>query len=122
LQKKRGVHMDILSDSEGIPTRTVLLRAGVFFGWLLAFMASMALIGLLPTMFIFVIAYMRIEGRERWPVVLGMAAGVTLFAYALFAQLLSLPWPPTVAGDFFPQLATIVPSMWSHHELPAVCK
>jgi hypothetical protein len=82
-------------------------RAALFFGWLLAFMASMAAIGLIPTVPLFVIAYMRIEARERWRLVLPQAALLTLFIYVVFDWLLSIPWPPTLLGNLVPALKSI---------------
>src|SRR3982751_6536151 len=40
------IHMDLESDTGHLPTRTVVTRAARFFGYLLAFMGLMALIGL----------------------------------------------------------------------------
>jgi len=88
-----GGHMDLASDTGHLPMRTVLVRAAAFFGWFLAFMASTALIGLLPTVPLFVVAYMRLENREPWPLVLAQAGGFTLFIYVVFDRLLNVPWP-----------------------------
>jgi TctA family transporter len=89
-------HMDLASDTGHLPTRTVLVRAAAFFGWFIAFMASTALIGLLPTVPLFVAAYMRLENREPWTLVLAHAAGFTLFVYVVFDQLLAVPWPESL--------------------------
>ena len=88
-----GGHMDLASDTGHLPLRTVLWRAAAFFGWFLGFMASTAVIGLLPTVPLFVVAYMRLENREPWPLVLALAGGFTLFIYVLFDRLLNVPWP-----------------------------
>lgn len=104
------MHMDLESDTGHLPRRTVVLRAGIFFGWMLAFMASMALIGLIPTVPIFVIAFMRLEAREPWRLVLPQAIGLCLFIYLLFDRTIHIPWPETVLGQMFPVLKAI-PSM-----------
>ena len=101
------LHMDLESDTRHLPTRLVAQRALLFFGWLLAFMASMAIIGLIPTVPLFVIAYMRSEAREPWRLVLPQAIGLTLFIYILFDQLLTIPWPPTLLGTVLPALKFI---------------
>jgi len=98
------IHMDLTSDTDHLPVRTVITRAARFFGYLLAFMACMAVIGLIPTVPIFVIAFMRFEGPEPWRLVIPQAVFITLFVYVMFDQMLTIPWPPTVLGDFFPQL------------------
>ena len=104
------IHMDLVSDTAHLPRRTVLLRAGLFFGWFLAFMGSMAGIGLIPTVPIFVVAYMRLENREPWKLVLAQAIGLTLFIYVVFHRLLAVPWPETLLGTWFPALK-FIPSL-----------
>jgi TctA family transporter len=101
------IHMDLASDMEDVPTRVILQRGTIFFGWLLAFMASMATIGLIPTVPLFVIVFMRLEAREPWKLVLPQAAGLTLFIYVLFDQLLTIPWPQTLLGYLIPTLKFI---------------
>ena len=59
---------------------------------------------------IFIIAFMRLEAREPWPLTLIMAAGMTTFVYVVFDRLLQLGWPQTVLGNLFPILQN-VPSM-----------
>ena len=109
IQKK--MHMDIASNISHLPVRTLLVRGGLFFGWMIAFLTSMALIGLIPTVPIFIIALMRLEARESWRIVLPMAAVMCVFIYILFDQLLAIPWPPSVLGDVFPSLRGVVPSV-----------
>jgi hypothetical protein len=105
------IHMDIGSNITHLPTKTILLRGAMFFGWMVGFLISMALIGLIPTVPLFIIAFMRIEGRERWTLTLGMALFMTLFIYGLFDQLLSIPWPGSFLGDYFPWFRDNIPSM-----------
>jgi hypothetical protein len=76
-----------------------------------AFLVAMALIGLIPTIPIFIVAFMRVEGGEPWRIVLPMALVMTPFVYALFDQLLSIPWPGSLLGEYFPVLKDYVPSM-----------
>ncbi len=106
-----SIHMDITSDTEHLGLRKVLLRGMMFFGWMIAFMLSMATIGLIPTVPIFVIAFMRLEANERWSITLSIAIGLTFFIYGLFDQLLTIPWPPTLIGDWLPQLKGVIPSV-----------
>jgi hypothetical protein len=106
----RGIHMDVISDW-GLPSGTVTRRAVIFAVWVLAFVASMALIGLIPTVPIFIVAYMRLEGREKWHLSLINAAAATLLIYAVFDQMIRVPWPATALGQLVPALGAIVPSM-----------
>jgi TctA family transporter len=104
---RQKIHMDIASHVAHLTTGTKLWRGGIFFGWIASFLAAMAVIGLIPTVPVFIIAFMRVEGRERWPVTLGMAAVMTLFIYGLFDQLLAIPWPPSYLGTLVPVLKSI---------------
>jgi hypothetical protein len=105
------IHMDIASNVAHLPAKTILVRGMVFFGWMALFLASMALIGLIPTIPLFIVAFMRIEGAEPWRIVIPMALIMTLFVYGLFDQLLSIPWPGSLLGELFPVLKDYVPSM-----------
>jgi len=105
------IHMDVASKTEHLPADIILLRGAMFFGWLVAFLCSMAVIGLLPTVPIFVVAYMRLEGPEKWRHAFIMAAVMTILIYVVFDQLLSIPWPPTLLGQWMPWLKQYVPTI-----------
>ena len=100
----QAIHMDLESDTGHLPLRTILIRASIFFGWMIGFMASMATIGLIPTVPLFVVMFMRIEGYEPWRIVIPQAACLTLFIYVLFDRLLLIPWPPTLVGMLLPAM------------------
>jgi TctA family transporter len=104
------IHMDLTSDTAHLPLRTIVERAIRFFGYLLAFMAVMALIGLIPTVAIFIIVFMRLEGPERWPLVIGYSGVLTIAIFLVFDQMMSLPWPPTLLGTLVPALK-FIPSL-----------
>ena len=82
------IHMDIASKTAHLPGQVILVRGFLFFGWMVAFLFSMAVIGLIPTVPIFVIAYMRLEGPEKWRHAALMAAVMTTLIYVVFDQLL----------------------------------
>jgi TctA family transporter len=104
------IHMDLTSDTGHLPVRTIVQRAAIFFGYLLAFMAVMAVIGLIPTVVVFVIFFMRFEGNERWSLVIPYAAVLVIGIYVAFDYFMSVPWPPTLIGQWFPALR-IIPSV-----------
>jgi TctA family transporter len=104
-------HLDLKSDYGGLSFDTIAVRAVVFLGWLIAYLVMVGLIGMLPTVFVFVILYMRIEGGERWPLTLALAGGLTVAAYGLFDRLLTMVWPGSLVGKWLPWLAKLVPSM-----------
>ena len=103
------VHFDIQADYGDLSVRTIFLRAGVYFGWLLFFFGVAALVGILPGMFLFLVGYMRYEGRESWTTTLAIAVPMGIFSYWLFHKILLVPWPQTVFGDIFPELRS---SIW----------
>jgi TctA family transporter len=103
----KKIHMDLSSDTEHLGVRLIATRAAIFFGYLLGFMASMAVIGLIPTAFFFVILFMRLEGRERWSLVIPYAVCVAIFIYIAFDQFMTVPWPQTFIGQWFPALKAI---------------
>jgi TctA family transporter len=105
--KSQKIHMDIASKTAHLPAKIILTRGFLFFGWMAGFAACMALIGLIPTVPVFITAFMRVEGREPWKIIIPMAASVVLLIYVVFDQLLAIPWPPTVAGMLFPILHAI---------------
>src|SRR3984885_3145137 len=105
--KSQKIHMDIASKTAHLPTKTILTRGFLFFGWMAGFAACMALIGFIPPVPVFIAAFMRVEGREPWKIVIPMAASVVLLIYVVFDQLLAIPWPPTLAGMLFPVLHAI---------------
>ena len=88
--------------NDDLSNMQVLQRALKFGGWLLAFLFSMATIGIIPTIPIFVIAFMRLEARERWSLVLTMATAMTLFVYIVFDRLLVLSLAADISRRAFP--------------------
>jgi hypothetical protein len=109
---EKKIHMDLEASTDHLDNWTVIRRAAVFFGWLVGSMASMAVIGLIPTVPIFVIAFMRLEEtKERWSLVIPQAVILTIFVYILFDQLLTIPWPPTMLGQWVPALKGMIPSV-----------
>ena len=107
----RSMHLDIAVDDAGVDSRTVLRRAAAFLAWLIGFVCVTGIIGMLPTIFLFVIAYMRAEAKEPWGLTLPCAAGLAIFSYVVFDYLLALPWPRLLIGILFPGFAEFIPSL-----------
>src|SRR5262249_36648897 len=101
------IHMDLTSDTPHLPVATIAAPAALFFGYLIGFMAVMAVIGLIPTVVVFVIFFMRFEGRERWSLVIPYTAILVVGIYVAFDLFMALPWPPTLLGSLFPALKVI---------------
>ena len=101
---EQKIHMDLASDTEHLPTELIIKRAARFFGYLIAFMGVMAVIGLVPTVALFVVVFMRYENREPWKLVI-IYAMVLVFAISfVFDNVMSIPWPPTLIAQWFPAL------------------
>ena len=91
----------------GLPTRTMLLRAAAFFGWCFAYIALTWVFGLLVALGLFLISYMRLQGRESWRVTPLVSGATWLFAYILFHRIVHVVWPQSLVGDLFPALRAI---------------
>jgi hypothetical protein len=48
-----------------------------------------------------------LEGPEKWRHAVVMAAAMVMLIYFVFDQLLSIPWPPTLLGTYFPEFKSI---------------
>jgi len=107
----RSGPMDLQASDDGLDRRTVARRAAAFLAWLLAYLALTGLLGMLPATFAFIVLYMWFEGRERWGLMLGSAAGLTLFCYVLFDQVLNLAWPRALLRVLFPDMGEFIPSL-----------
>ena len=101
------VHFDISADYGDLPGAEIRRRVINYFAWLLFFFGAGAVVGLLPAMFLFMVGYMRFEGKESWKITLMVGIPVWLVSYMLFHKLLIIPWPQTLVGDWFPVLRTI---------------
>jgi len=88
----------------GVADDVVRRRATIFFVWMAAFIALVALIGFIAAIAVFVCAYMRFGFGERWPTALGFAAVTTLVCYVVFHWALAVAWPPSLLGELFPEL------------------
>jgi TctA family transporter len=108
---EQKIHMDLDSGTSHLSNREVIGRAALFFGYLLGFMAVMSVIGLIPTAGLFVVFFMRYEGKERWTLTLTYAACTVALIYVMFDQVMAVPWPQTLLGQWFPELKNIIPSM-----------
>src|SRR5947209_8707442 len=105
------IHMDLSSDTAHLPTDLIIKRAARFFGYLLAFMAVMAVIGLIPTVGVFVVFFMRYENKERWSLIITYAIVLVIAITFVFEHVMHIPWPPTFLGTWLPALKAYIPSV-----------
>ena len=68
-------------------------RTAIAFAWMLGFFAAIALLGFNIAVPLFVVLYLKIQGREGWPVTIVLTLAVWGVFYGLFEMLLHLPFP-----------------------------
>lgn len=87
--------MDIeLSDAPD-PGLALRRTAGIF-AWILGFFLGIVLLGFPLAIPLFVLAYLRGQGKESWPLSVALAGVAWLAFNALFVRLLHLPFPEGV--------------------------
>ena len=110
-QGQNAVQVDLDASYGDLPSATITRRALAIAGWILLLLGLLWAIGMLPAIFLFILAYMRIEGAERWWLTLVMAIAMTIGCYLLFDQALRIVWPETLLGQAFPALRDFIPSL-----------
>jgi TctA family transporter len=106
-----SLRMDLESDYGDMDVGSITRRALAVGGWIAVLTMLVWLVGMLPAVLVFIVAYMRIEGGERWRVTLGVAGVMALGSWFLFDQLLRIVWPGSVLGQWVPALRAFVPSL-----------
>jgi len=96
--------MESVGLGAGLSAKTVYGRFVIELSWLLGFLAAVWLIGLMPTMGLYMFAYMSTAGKTRWPTALIITVSLWVGFYILFVKLLHVPWPPSLLGDALPDL------------------
>ncbi|MCZ6448517.1 MAG: tripartite tricarboxylate transporter permease [Alphaproteobacteria bacterium] len=97
----QSLHLDLTVRGPKMEPKELAIRAGTYLAWLLFFLVSSALVGILFTVFLFVVGYMKIEGKEPWKLTMICAFSLFAFTGILFDELLALPWPQAVIGDVY---------------------
>jgi intracellular septation protein A len=64
----------------------------------------MAVIGLVPTVAVFVVAFMRYENKERWSLIIPYAFVLIVLITFIFDNVMAIPWPPSLIANLFPAL------------------
>ena len=102
-----GFHFDNVMDYGDLARNEIRRRAVVYFGWCVGLYLAALVIGLLPAVLVFLVGYMRFDGKESWPTTLAIALPVWGLCYLLFHLTLNVPWPQALLGDWFPALRSI---------------
>jgi Tripartite tricarboxylate transporter TctB family len=76
-------------------------ETGRLVAWLAAFLVLIWLFSFLIGLPLAMLAYLKGESRERWPVAIGLALATFGYLYAVFDQVLHVPWPPGLISSLF---------------------
>ena len=96
-------HVDI-----GVTPELARRQSVVYFSWLAVFMLTIWLVGFLPAIAIFILAYMWLGFGEPLLQSAAFAAGTVLLCWGLFDRLLAVSWPASLLGDCVPALRSIL--------------
>ena len=88
-ERRGGEAREFQLSAEGHGTR----RAALAVAWMLGFFAAIVLLGFPVAVPLFVFLYLKLQGRESWPLSIVMTAAVWGIFYGLFNLLLHLPFP-----------------------------
>jgi TctA family transporter len=91
-----------------MPLALVRARATHFFFWLALFIGMIALIGFIPAIALFVLAYMRFGFGEPWRHAAPCALATALLCWLVFDWALAVVWPPSLIGNAFPALRAAI--------------
>ncbi|MQA67111.1 MAG: hypothetical protein GEU76_14620 [Alphaproteobacteria bacterium] len=107
----RSRHLDLVATGKDLSRGVIARRASIFLAYILGFILFTALFGMLAAGVAFVIAYMRLEGREPWKIVVPCAVGLLLFSVVVFDQVLRLPWPEAELIDLVVESRSVIMSL-----------
>jgi putative tricarboxylic transport membrane protein len=87
-----------------LPREIVYRRVLAYFAWLVALILLIAVIGFIPAIALFIVAYMRWGFEEPWTNSFGYAAATTCVCWVVFEWALRVAWPPSFIGNLVPAL------------------
>lgn len=79
--------------SRHLPAKETFRRTALAFAWILGFFAAIVLLGFPIAVPLFVLLYLKIQGREGWGLSSLFTLAVWALFYGLFDRLLHLPFP-----------------------------
>ncbi len=99
-----GGHGPAADKNFGMSSARVRAQAAVYFGWLAGLLVLVALVGFIPAIAVFIVAYMHLGFKEPLANSIAYAVITTLLCWGLFHKLLAVAWPQSMLGDIFPAL------------------
>jgi len=106
-QEHDDTHFDIQADYGDLSSTAIYTRAGRYLLWCIGYIGIAQVVGLLPAILIFVVAYMRFEAKETWKMTLIVSIPMWVACYFLFHTILKVFWPQAALGSWFPVLRSI---------------
>jgi hypothetical protein len=85
-------------EAEAAPARMGGTTA-ILLGLLVAYGLLLQPVGFPVTLLLFLLAAIRVFGYRRWPVIVGIAVGLTIVSYLTFVTWLKVPLPLGLVGD-----------------------
>jgi putative tricarboxylic transport membrane protein len=76
-------------------------RTWTILGWTVGFFMAIWLLGFAYAVPLTMVLYLKLAGREKWPITAVMAFGTWLFFYLLFERMLSVPFPDGLIFTLF---------------------
>jgi putative tricarboxylic transport membrane protein len=89
------------------PISTVRARGLRFFAAIGGALGLAYLIGLLPALLLMMLLLARFEFGERWRHALLLSVATAIALWLVFDLIFATPWPPSLLGDFVPQLRAL---------------
>src|SRR4051812_6487120 len=79
--------------SDDLPAAVALRRTAAAFGWIAGFFALIVLLGFPIAVPLFLLLYLKAQGKEGWTLTIVLTAVVWAVFYTLFDRMLHLPFP-----------------------------
>ena len=86
-----------------LPKSLVYHRTAVILGWIIGFYVAIWLLGFSLGVPVMTLLYLKIAGREKWPITLILTIIAWGFFYGLFDYALHIPFPDPVLQIPFPK-------------------
>jgi putative tricarboxylic transport membrane protein len=91
-------------EGDGVASAALYWRAFRFFAWIAGSDGAMAILGMLPGLFLTMLLMTRLEFGETNRAALMLSAGLTVLFWLLFGYVFAVAWPPSLFGDAVPWL------------------
>lgn len=84
-----------------VPPEVATRRTGAIITWSIGFFVAIWLLGFSYSIPVSMLLYLKLAGKEKWPMALVVTFFTWLFVYALFERALSIPFPDGLLMTWF---------------------